>query len=181
MYKGSNPAAIRSQQSIASALISLLREKDYEQITIKEIMDKSELSRQTFYQLFASKDEILEYYMDILFKKYLHVCKVEVVNDLCDAAKLFFKFFNENDEFMNMLSSNNKIKILQQKCNEYLQDEHFLKFTHVGIENADNKMFASAFITAGLTNMLDIWFKTGKSLSTDELAELVCVITNTKK
>lgn len=179
MYRGTNPSAKRSQEWIAKALISLMQEKMLEQITVKEIMENSELARQTFYQVFDSKEEVLEYYMDNLFEQYLMRCKTETVYNLCDAGKVFFEFFNENENFIDALAHNQKICILQKKCHEYLENEQFMKFTHVGIHNPQEKTFASAFVTAGLIGVLVVWIRSGKTVSTEELADLVCRITNT--
>ncbi|GAA0753251.1 TetR/AcrR family transcriptional regulator [Clostridium sartagoforme] len=181
MYKGNNPSAKRSQEWIAQSLISLMLKKSFEQITIKEIMENSELARQTFYQLFDSKEDVLEYYMDILFLDYLERCNFKIIDNLCEAAKLFFQFFNENTLFVESLKQNNKTCILQKKCQEYLQNDHFLKFIQTGVHNSEEKTFASAFVTAGLIGMLVYWFDTDKSMSTEELARLVCRITNTEE
>jgi len=179
VYKGTNPSAKRSQEWIANSLISLMKEKMLEQITVKEIMESSDLSRQTFYQVFDSKEEVLEYYMDKLFEEYLKRCKTDDIKNLCDAGKIFFEFFHQNEIFIEALAHNQKICILQKKCHEYLQNEQFMKFTHAAIHNPQEKSFSSAFVTAGLIGMLVVWIKSGKPISTDELADLVCRITNT--
>lgn len=181
MYKGNNPSAKRSQEWIAQSLVSLMLQKPLEQITVKEIMENSELSRQTFYQVFDSTEDVLEYYMDTLFLEYLGRCKVEVIDNLCDAAKLFFQFFNENEPFVEALTKNKKTCILQKKCQEYLQNEDFLKFTQAGIHNPQEKTFASAFITAGLVGTLVCWLKSGKIISTEDLAHLVCRVTKVEE
>lgn len=181
MYKGNNPSAKRSQEWISQSLVSLMLKKPLEQITVKEIMANSELARQTFYQVFDSIEDVLEYYMDTMFLEYLSRCKVEVINNLCDAAKLFFQFFNEYELFVEALTLNKKTCILQKKCQEYLQNEHFLNFTQVGIHNPQEKIFASTFVIAGLVGMLATWFQSGKTISTEELAKLVCRITNTEE
>lgn len=179
MYKGTNPSAKRSQAWIANAFISLMQEKSLEEITVKEIMENSELARQTFYQVFDSKEEVLEYYMDSLFEEYLKRCETITVDNLCDAGKIFFQFFHENRRFVEALARNQKICILQKKCHEYLQNEQFMKFTHAGIHSPEEKTFASAFVTAGLIGVLVVWLKSDKTASTAELADLVCRITNT--
>lgn len=176
MYKGNNPSAKRSQEWITQALLSLMLQKPLEQITVKEIMENSELSRQTFYQVFDSIEDVLEYYMDTLFLGYLGRCEIEVIDNLCDAAKLFFQFFNENELFIEALIQNKKTCVLQKKCQEYLQNEHFLKFTQTGINNPQEKTFASAFVTAGLVGTLVCWFKSDKTISSEDLARLVCRI-----
>lgn len=180
MYKGTNPSAKRSQNWIAEALVSLMLQKKLKEITVKEIMNATDLSRQTFYQVFDSIEDVMEYHMDTLFQEYIRRCKVEEVDNLCDAAQLFFRFFNENTPFVEALTKNNKTCILQKKCQEYLHDDNILNFSHNGIQTPEEKTYASAFVAVGLVGMLDSWFKSGKTLSTDKLADLVCRITNSE-
>ena len=61
MYEGNNKKAIQSQRWLAEALCDLMQEAPYEKITIGEICSRADLSRQTFYNLFGSKDEILHF------------------------------------------------------------------------------------------------------------------------
>lgn len=180
MYIGNNPSAKRSQHWIAEALVSLMLQKKLKDITVKEIMNTTDLSRQTFYQVFDSVEDVMEYHMDTLFQEYIRRCKVEEVDNLCDAAQLFFRFFDENTPFIEALTKNNKTCILQKKCQEYLHDDNVLNFSHSSIQTPEEKIFATAFIAAGLVGMLDSWFKSGKALSIDRLADLVCRITNSE-
>ena len=48
MYTGTNPSALRSRKEIVQAFLSLLSDHSLEEITIKQIMDVTGLSRQTF-------------------------------------------------------------------------------------------------------------------------------------
>jgi len=61
MYQGKNPKAIQSRKMIAHATIELMHSKRFEKLNIKEICEKALLSRQTFYSLFDSKEEVIEY------------------------------------------------------------------------------------------------------------------------
>lgn len=63
MYTGANPTALKSRQWIMKALIHLMMQKDYASISVKEICKQADLSRQTFYNLFSSKDDILHEYL----------------------------------------------------------------------------------------------------------------------
>jgi AcrR family transcriptional regulator len=49
----------RTQKLLHRALISLVLEKDYDSITIQEILDRADIGRSTFYAHFKSKDELL--------------------------------------------------------------------------------------------------------------------------
>ena len=63
MYRGSNPTALQSQQWLTDSLIALMEEKPFAQISVQELCRRADLSRQTFYNFFSSKEEILHRYL----------------------------------------------------------------------------------------------------------------------
>src|SRR5262245_6822900 len=50
----------RTKSSLHDALIGLAREKPYGDIAVKEILDRADVGRSTFYTHFGDKDELLE-------------------------------------------------------------------------------------------------------------------------
>lgn len=49
----------RTQKSLHQALITLVLEKNYDSITVQEILDRADIGRSTFYAHFHGKDELL--------------------------------------------------------------------------------------------------------------------------
>ncbi|HEX4758000.1 MAG TPA: TetR/AcrR family transcriptional regulator [Terracidiphilus sp.] len=49
----------RTQKLLREALHSLIREKDYDSIVVKEILDRANVGRSAFYTHFRNKDELL--------------------------------------------------------------------------------------------------------------------------
>jgi AcrR family transcriptional regulator len=49
----------RTQKLLHRSLISLVLERNYDSITIQEILDRADIGRSTFYAHFKSKDELL--------------------------------------------------------------------------------------------------------------------------
>lgn len=80
MYKGNNQIALRSQEWLYKALFILLKQKPFEKITITDICNKAGVSRQTFYQLFDNKEEIIKFYLEVCLcvpDDYYIYCKDE--------------------------------------------------------------------------------------------------------
>src|SRR5215217_9115898 len=50
----------RTKSSLHNALIGLAREKPYPSIAVKEILDRANVGRSTFYMHFRDKDDLLE-------------------------------------------------------------------------------------------------------------------------
>ena len=59
MTNSKNPSAIRSQEEITQALLSLMHKHPYGEITVKQIILEARLARKTFYRNFESKDDVL--------------------------------------------------------------------------------------------------------------------------
>jgi AcrR family transcriptional regulator len=49
---------VRTRQSLRTALMELVNEKDYEQISVEEIAERANVSRATFYLHFKDKDDL---------------------------------------------------------------------------------------------------------------------------
>ncbi len=49
----------RTQMALRDALHSLVREKDYDDIAVKEILDRADIGRSAFYSHFRDKDDLL--------------------------------------------------------------------------------------------------------------------------
>lgn len=170
MYSGTNPSAIRSQKWLTESLLQLMEEKPYKNITVKELTERSDLARQTFYQLFDSKEEILEYHLDYLFQNYLqemHNLKLLTTSEL---TRLYFVFAEQNERFIRLLIQNDLISILNNKFNSYLGEiMNLLKLEQDVILD----QYATAFLSSGLVGILVFWFNHDKNLTIDELAALV--------
>ena len=60
-----------SRNCLADALIDLLENNEYEDISIQDIVDKAGFSRMAYYRNFKDKNEIIDYYLDNLFSNYI--------------------------------------------------------------------------------------------------------------
>lgn len=50
----------KTQRSLRDALLGLAREKPYDSIAVKEVLDRATVGRSTFYAHFSGKDDLLE-------------------------------------------------------------------------------------------------------------------------
>lgn len=66
-----DPRVIRTHQLIQDAFTSLIKEKDFEDITVKEIAENATVNRATFYAHFVDKYEILDSKISESFTKIL--------------------------------------------------------------------------------------------------------------
>ncbi len=180
MYQGNNPSALRSRKEITDAFLLLLQETPLEKMSIKQIMDATMLSRQTFYQIFDSKDEIIEGYLDTIFSEFITHAKTKVIENLCDAAKVFFSFFAEHKKQLSLIVHNGKSCVVQRKCRDYLCKGSYIHYALHGVRTEIEQDYAATFVISGIVAMLEQWLRTENNISADTLADLVCRITGTE-
>jgi AcrR family transcriptional regulator len=78
----------RTRQLVSRALIALILEKDYGDITIKEIIDKAEVGRSTFYAHFLNKDTVLQYSMSALSRQMLEAQRAAMACGTADSGRI---------------------------------------------------------------------------------------------
>lgn len=120
MYNGENKTAICSQKQIAKAMLHLLKEEKYTDISICKICKEAHVSRQTFYSLFQSKENIILF----LIQQACHfpdspcescsqnqnLCKEQMT--LSDLCQYYSAYICANYEFLGLLVKNNLLDLL---------------------------------------------------------------------
>ena len=61
MYKGTNKTALFSQKLIGDAMLRLLENTPFAEISVSDLCKEADVSRQTFYSLFGSKENVIAY------------------------------------------------------------------------------------------------------------------------
>lgn len=170
MYTGNNPSALRSMEWIRAALLLLLEQKKYDQITIKEICQQADLSRQTFYQMFTSKDEVIQYHFSTLFREFEKKCNSSQNGTISHITQHFFSFFYEQRNFIQILVANHLTFLLEQQFEVYLKE--IALFRNINDKELHGD-YTTAYIAGALTQVLIHWFNHSFDLSVEQLSLLV--------
>lgn len=179
MGKSSQLIAEQSKRWLVDALLSLMQEKPFNQITITEICKRADLARRTFYRNFNSKEDILSLCIKEKVMDYIRECKN--INDfsLPNISRVYFDFWKENLNFAQVLKKNDLLFLLIQEYNRYLpfiHQEVLGDFANFGGQN--ELSYALLFSAGGFWNILSRWLDEGASKSSDEMAAMVQNILN---
>lgn len=169
MYQGHNPSAPRSMEWLDQALLTLLQKEKYSKITVRQICQQADLSRQTFYQMFDSKEEVIEYHFSILFQEFALKCDSFQNVSLSEIVRYFFFFFYDQRDFIQILISNNLVFFLERQFEVYLRKiELFCQIN-------DQEQFGdytTAYVAGALTQILIHWFDRSFDLRIEDLSIL---------
>lgn len=95
-----------SKEWIADSFCTLLKKKDYNNITISEITQKADLSRRTFYRVFHSKQDIINYIFERIFPDYIAALDLLAEKKREYLAIAVVEFVNKHLDFFQCLKRN---------------------------------------------------------------------------
>lgn len=95
MARQSDRRVQRTRKMLREALMSLILEEGYDEISIQDITDKANLGRATFYLHFKDKDELLQEVMNRLMEELLEqVPQLSETQWLLDDTRSLIKLFD---------------------------------------------------------------------------------------
>ena len=175
MLERDNPISIRSKRLITESLIELMGEVPFVKISIRDIVDKAGLTRQTFYHNFDSKEDVLIHKLDELFDGFFQYLVDNKVADCEKVIKFYFRYWQNNADFLKLLINNNLIYILELRYPEYFKVVQLVYLRDKNISPIEAEYIYS-FVSGAVINLLVTWIKSGQVMTPKEMSEFVMVI-----
>ena len=99
MNQSQNPSSIRSRKEITDALLKLMQEHPYQDISVKQIILETNLARRTFYRNYESKDDVLDSVITDKITEYAGELTASPESPL----DVIFRFCEKNKDFLMLL------------------------------------------------------------------------------
>lgn len=177
MKLSDNPSSILSKELITQAMVDLMQNKHFNNITISEISDKAGVVRRTFYRNFDSKEEVLSYKLDNLIQIFKSTLLENKELTIEIAVRNLFRMCYENKEFFFALQKSCLLGWLLDKWSTALPVIHDLVLDRLkNFPDTDNEQTLSYLLTfnvGGVFNIVIKWINEGMKLTPDELADIV--------
>lgn len=167
-----NPISVRSKRRITDALLELMQVTPFSKISIKDIVDRAGLTRQTFYHNFETKEDVLLCRLDEHFEGFLKYLSKKKISDYEDVICCFFRYWQEHADFVHLLMESNQVYLLSLKMPGYFQTVKKLHFDKAGLTDAEARLWY-AFVSGALVSTLASWLTAPGGLSARALAKLV--------
>ena len=167
-----NPISVRSKRRITEALISLMGETSYQKITIKDLVERAGLTRQTFYHNFDSKDEVLLSRLDETVTGFIRFLSEKSVSTWEDVICCFFRYWQEQEDFLKLLMKNDLTWMLSEKIPLCFDSVSQIHFQQTDLTPAEAKYWY-AFVSGALVNTLMTWLEQPGSLQARTLSQMV--------
>lgn len=171
-YKTNNPVALTSQKWLLEALLELMQEKPYHQITIKDLTLRAQVDRSTFYRNFDTKEDILNQSIERIADEYIANLSVQQTLDMEKVSDIFFKLCHKHQHFFILIRRNHLSGYLLEAFNRkliYINEITKGQFSYILSEK--HVKYALAFNAGGMWNILNQWIDSGAAESPAELTE----------
>lgn len=169
-YVKEDARIIRTKRDLANALEELLQERNFDELSVKDITDKAMISKNTFYNNFQDKNELLNFlfmrYKDELMKKiqpyldhYVHALR-KIFFRTC-LEKVVHAFYESNLPIDKMILAD-KSKCLYWNITKFVKEvleDLDRTYDHFLTSHADPKItsyfFAGAFASTLYFSILE--------------------------
>ena len=103
MNRTNGKIANRSKEMIVDAMLTIMKQYDYREITITQIAQEADLSRKTFYRLFRDKEEVLMHLFESLYQECIGQLKKREVQHYWDVVQCYFDFWEERRDILMLM------------------------------------------------------------------------------
>lgn len=162
--------AAQSKQKMVQALLALMSQYDYKEITVTQIAQEAQLSRKTFYRLFSDKDEILALFFQGMFQEYATQIRARKVRHYWDVVQLFFDFWEERKDILFLLQKNHLLqRVFDQSYQYSMQIFEFVRSKEIADSFSPHLPYLLAYSVGGMHSMLLKWVEKSMNIPSAEL------------
>ncbi len=169
MYEGTNPTALKSQQWLGDTLLELMEQKPYDAISIKDICQHADLSRQTFYNFFETKEELFRYMLRRTYEEKLN--SLTEIPSSKEAISLFVSNTREQSRLVSVIVKNNMGNIVSDEI--FKSITRFLNRFIPNFENQPNFAYYVILLSGALTHFMTYYARNNSEMSEEEMTRIL--------
>ena len=170
MFRGGNKSALLSQRMITDAMLRLLADTPFSELTISALCKEAKVSRQTFYALFGTKEAVITHALStdccFLPVQQKGVCRSASFRAFCSG---YSAYILRSRKILSLLVRNDMMHVLYDVQYRRLMDcESFM-----GSVTGEEWVYLIDFIVSGMTSIAKNDILTGCRADADYLEHLM--------
>ena len=163
---------IKSKKLIQLAIYELMLNKDFDEISIKEICEKAGVSRMSFYRYYSCKEDIFIMFCDETFETFFH--KISHIPNIStrEMLKIFFEGLKKYHREIDILKKARRESLLLvqfEQYTSYLAGKHGDKLPLYNYYKDSH--FSIPFFAGGLFNVVMRWSNRNFIDTPDEMTD----------
>lgn len=152
------------RKQMANALIELLREKEFKDISISEITRTAQVGRISFYRNYSEKEDVLRQYISKLLLGWQAEFDATGSKDMGEMWGSLFSHFDQHRNFYLLLYRRGLSLLLLDSVKAICGPKN---------EQSNLEAYFAAFMSHGLYGWIDEWFARGMEESAETMTALL--------
>jgi AcrR family transcriptional regulator len=179
---------IRTKRMIRDALTELMEKKGFEGITVRDLTEKADINRGTFYLHYRDKYDLLEQSENEILQELQEVIKEADLQDAVNANVRgeplpfiveLFEYIKENGRFMKLILGPQGDPAFQVKLKEFMKKNFLQK---IGAISKEEDMlvpmdYLLAYVTSAHLGVMQQWLADDMKQSPQEMALILAKMT----
>ena len=167
----------RTRQHISAALVELMLEKRYDDITVQDIIDRANIGRSTFYAHYLDKDDLLVCdFTRMLDALREHIEQAESGGQfLAPGVALFFRHVQDHNRLYKALVRGGGLDLLYKKGHEHLRQniaQHLQAHIPADGSLAPRLQLVADYAAGALLTMMKWWLDNDMPFTPEQMDEL---------
>ena len=164
---------IKTIKGIKSAFESLICEKDYERITVKELCDRASINKKTFYHYYETLDTLLAEMQTELSMEYIDRIKgYDLPGDLDKVNREFFLYSAEKGLAYEKITCSRTYHAIRDEMMETVNDAGWGKSEKFRKLSDFEKKLLLGFVNNAVLTAYTEWIESGKVTPLKEVIEM---------
>lgn len=156
-----------TKEYIAKSLLILMKNKNYNNITIEEITNKAGVNRSTYYRNFDSKESIIEFFLDEIMSNYIADYAKLQTNSMETYLYTIFKHFYYYKNELLLIYKSGLSYILLNVLNNRFNEIYNLKEINPELQ------YKLYYHIGGIYNNYILWFSHDMKETPEQLVDII--------
>ena len=135
---------------IVDGLLLLMAEKEFQSITVGEIVTKAGVNRSTYYRHFNGKEDVIFYFLDSIMCEYLEKTKSQKLDLKSYLQNMFHHYLKYKKQILIIYNSGLSLILLN------VLEKHF--HSQIDTSKPIDEQYKVSFYIGGIFNHLQMWF-----------------------
>ena len=171
MSKITDRRIAKSEKAIQSAFLEMLLDIGFDAVTVKEMTEKADISRKTFYLHYLDKYDLLNKIVDEMIKELTDICEKKKDMGFVEGTVLWFYYFEDYKPFFAALFSTESTITFRHRLLDFIMEQ--LDHKLEGVPDQRNTEVLRKFMAMAVLGVIESYVLDQFQVGIEEVAKQV--------
>ena len=167
----------KTRKACQEALIALMLEKDFEVITVQDVLDLANVGRSTFYAHFYSLEDLLNSEFEVLQEEFEHfMAQHSGEASIWTISQLIFKHAQSYQRLYKAVAGRESGRIIHSRFQQTLQKYFHEQMKMNWGDSVDHELITleliEHYLVSSFSSLLSFWLDKGLPYSAEQMAQI---------